>query len=112
MLHGQLLPNHSYVSLEELGQGLFDSLLCLTNKDIFSTRPREGEWYFPNGTWVPIEGMGWRFYRDRRTKIVRLHERYSSDSVFGMFRCEVKDNSDVPYILYAGIFPPHGGKTL
>ena len=34
MLHGRLLSNNSYVSLEELGEGPLDSLLCLTDKDI------------------------------------------------------------------------------
>lgn len=111
MLHGRLLPNHSYVSLEELGWGVFDSLLCLTDKDIYTIRPREGEWYFPNGTQVPIEGTGWRFYRDRRTKIVRLHQRVSSTRVFGMFRCVVRDSINVPHTLYAGIFPSQEGNT-
>ena len=109
MLHGRLLPNHSYVSLEELGQGVFDSLLCLTDKDIYKIQPREGEWYFPNGTQVPIGNTGWRFYRDRQTKAVRLHQRVSSAGVFGMFRCTVKNSSNVPYILYAGIFPSQRG---
>ena len=109
MMHGRLLPNHSYISLEELGQGVFDSLLCLTDKDIYHINPREGEWYFPNGTQVPIEGTGWRFYRNRQTKVVRLHQRFSTTGAFGMFRCVVKDNTNIPHTLYAGIFPSQGG---
>ena len=109
MLHGRLLPNHSYVSLEELGMGAFDSLLCLTNKNIYTIRPREGEWHFPNGTQVPIEDTGWRFYRDRHRKAVRLHQGVSSAEAFGMFYCKVNDSSNVPHTLYAGIFPSQGG---
>lgn len=111
MLHGRLLSNHSYISLEELGQGHFDSLICLTDKDIFNIRPRQGEWYFPNGTRVPIENGGWIFYRNRDLKMVRLHQKYATDSVSGMFRCEVNGSLNISYVLYAGIFPDNQGNS-
>ena len=108
MLHGRLLPNHSYVSIEELGMGVFDSLLCLTNKDIYYIDPREGEWHFPNGTRL-LRYTGWGFYRDRLLKAVRLHQGVSSVGAFGMFYCKVNDSSNVPHTLYAGVFPSQGG---
>ena len=109
MLQGQLLPNNSYVSLEELGEGPFDSLLCLTDKDIFTIGPREGEWYFPNGTRVPVQGANFNFYRNRHTQIVRLHQRYATANLSGMFQCEVNNRDEVLQVLYAGIFPSDGG---
>ena len=109
MLHGQLLSNNSYVSLEELGEGLINSLLCVTDKDISTSGHREGEWYFPNGTQVPIQGAGLNFYRNRHTQIVHLHQRYATANLFGMFRCEVSNRDQVLHVLYAGIFPSGGG---
>lgn len=104
MLHGRLLSNHSYVSLDELGQGPFDSLLCLTDKDIYNIQPREGQWYFPNGTQVPIKGTGWSYYRSRDTKVVQLHQRNSLSRASGIFRCEVQDVSGLTHTLFAGVF--------
>ena len=93
-LKGVFIANNSYVFVRDIGEGDAAALLCHTNKTDCCGYPyRLGEWYYPNGTKVNIEGFyppESLFYRNRGQSVVRLNHR-GSPSPRGRFRCEVPD---------------------
>ena len=99
-LKGAVIVNNSYVDVADIGKyddtGEDAALLCNTNKSDCCNIIRTGEWYFPSGARVGIEGessLHDRFYRNRGPSIVRLN-RHGSPSQRGSFRCEVLDDNN------------------
>jgi hypothetical protein len=87
------------------------SLLCFTNKlDCCGEASlRSGEWYFPNGSRVPVQKDG-AIYRDGGASVVRLNWRNHSDSPIGVFRCQIPDNNMVKLQdIYIGVYPRNAG---
>ena len=97
-LKGVSIPNDSYVDINDIGEG-DNALLCCCSKS------RTGEWYFPNGSQVEIQGTRKShsnlnyFYRNRldsthmpQSQQVRLN-RIKHPPESGRFRCEVQSLS-------------------
>ena len=64
---------------------------------------RHGEFYYPNGTAVPIEGEKYGMYRNRGDQFIRLNQRLpasDADTVAGEYRCEIPDGSGNTRDLY------------
>ena len=85
---GNQLANYSIVSLEEIGEGEC-ALICYTNSPGCCESPRAGEWYFPNGSAVSIEGHMKEFYRSRDSMVVRLNRRHNAVSPTGIYCCDI-----------------------
>lgn len=85
-LKGVVIPNNSYVDVDDIGEGN-DALLCHTNKtdcwDGMGGEQREGEWYFPNGTQLSVE---------RNDSLQNPFYRNGGHSV-GEFQCKIPDSS-------------------
>ena len=68
-----------------------------------------GEWYYPDGSRVPIVGERALFYRTRRDDgLVLLHRRNHNiitASSTGLFCCELPDATDVTRTLCIGLLP-------
>ena len=84
------------------------ALLCHTNKTNCCKSSlgqiQAGEWYYPNGTRVGIKNIkGIEFYRDRHTRVVRLHHRQGTFVLRGRFSCEVPDANDVNQTVFVNI---------
>jgi hypothetical protein len=104
-LKGEIIANNSYVGIDDIGED-DDALLCHTNKTdcCHESYNRAGEWYFPNGMIVKIEGRSAdEFYRDRRAQVVRLNRRQGTFTVRGLFRCEVPDANNKWQTIYVNI---------
>ena len=104
-LHRVTIANDSYVDVDVIGEGA-NALLCRTDKLSCCGEPpnRAGEWYFPNGTMVGIQGGTQdEFYRDRATQVVRLNHRQGTFTERGLFRCEVPDASNTVQTVYVNI---------
>ena len=104
---GMQYPNNSIVNIEEVGEGSH-ALACQTDKRPCCGTPyRIGEWYYPNGSRVPIEGEGALFYRNRSDEgLVLLHRRNrETASSTGLFCCVLPDASYVFYTLCIGLLP-------
>ena len=64
-----------------------------------------GEFYFPNGTQVPILGNDpsiRTYYRNRGLRFIRLNRR-SVDTETGQFRCEIPDASGTTVNIFINI---------
>ena len=93
--------------MEGVGEGV-DALACQTDRRPCCGTPpnRYGEWYYPDGSRVPIEGAGISFYRNRNDEgLVLLHRRYHSLYPTGIYCCVLPDADDVNQNLCIGLFP-------
>ena len=100
-------PNNSIVRIEDVGEGSH-ALACQTDRrPCCGTLPdRFGQWYYPNGRVVPIEGARESFYRNRNDEgLVLLHRRYYSLYPTGLYCCVLPDANDVNQKLYIGLLP-------
>ena len=95
--------NNTVVIGDDIGEGTA-GLLCVTNKTSCCTGVnRAGEFYYPNGTMVPTLSMGYGFYRNRDSSVVRLNRRNGAQVHAGEYRCQVPDAGGVDQSLYINI---------
>ena len=120
-LNGQTITNEGDVFASDIGEGgnatttMGGGLLCITDSSSCCRgfdNPNgggQGEWYFPNGTAVPIRGdrtTGNFFFRDRDAKIVRLNSR-NNPTARGRFYCEVPNAAGTIVRVYVNIGEYH-----
>ena len=91
---GIFIANASSILISDIGEGDEGALLCFTDLsqccDSDSGRV-EGEWHFPDGSPVQIEGNGGNFYHDRGPGVVRLNRRNNATFPTGLYCCDVQD---------------------
>ena len=114
-LKGTTYQNNSIVTLENIGEGGDDALLCGTNQTACCRPPYTGEngsavgnWFFPNRTRVPGSGNNWDFHRTRGQMNVRLHRRRGGAE--GIYRCEIPDTMNVTQSIYIGVYSASTGE--
>ena len=101
------------MTLEDIGEGHDDALLCLTNLPACCGSNNMGNvlgnWYFPNGTTVPSLGKNQDFYRTRGQMVVRMNRRRGG--VEGIYRCEIpNDTTNVTQTIYIGVYSASTGE--
>ena len=111
---GQTLVNHSYVDLSTVGYSSNDSVVCHTDLSTCcsgSQGAHRGDWYFPNGTRLPLSGD---VYEARRAQRVELRHNTATGPT-GIYRCDiatniVHDNTDISVrdTVYVGLYPVNG----
>ena len=77
--------NNSIVNLDEEG----GMLQCFTNRSNCCRPQRLGEWIYPNGSNVTIEGINGDFYRSRDVGEVILSWTENALIPKGVFCCEI-----------------------
>ena len=101
-LNGEVIPNHGYVEISDIGSSDTTALLCHTN------RPADigGHWFAPDGDRVgevgSIGGVP-GFQRSRDPMLVRLR-RNSGTPDEGIYWCGVNDATDTPQTVYVGLY--------
>ena len=72
MLGSNSIHNNSNILIGEIGEGDDGALVCVTdliwccrNADTPGVGGALGEWFYPNGSAVPVSGRGFDFYRSR-----------------------------------------------
>ena len=96
------------MTLEDIGEGEKDALLCNTNLTACCRPPysgsTNGNWYFPNGSSrIPSRGnLHSTFYRTRGQMVVRLNHRRGGEE--GIYRCEIPDSVNVVQNIYIGLY--------
>ena len=81
------------------------SLMCTTDSDVCCVyESRAGEFYFPDGTQVPVSdnNLTRTYYRNRISGAIRLNRR-SNGTITGQFRCEIPDATGTMVNLFINI---------
>ena len=100
-LNGVVYMNNSAASLLEVGEGE-NALFCKTSREECCGTPpnRFGEFYYPNGTKVPIAKLQQGFYCNRGQQVIRLNRREGVTSPAGRYQCEIPDASGMTQNIY------------
>ena len=101
-LRGVWYHDNDVINIMDVGENE-SALICQTD-----LRPcckystfRAGEWYYPNGEVVPIEGKKRDFYRNRGDDgTVRLNRRNNATYPNGIYRCEIPDHRGINQTLH------------
>ena len=115
VLRGTPYQNNSIVTLEDIGEGDDDALLCKTNQTACCQSSDTGShalghWYFPNGTKVPGSSDQWDFSRTRGQMVVLLHRRRGGEE--GIYRCEIPDAMNINQTIYIGVYSTSTGEWM
>ena len=116
------LANHSYVDLSLVGRPDFgggEGVQCITDLITCCTGtvgPHRGDWYFPDGTRVPFNGLNVDTFEVRVSQAVDLRCDSDANSPTGIYRCDiptnaVHDGSDISVrdTVYVGLYTASGG---
>ena len=102
------------MTLEDIGDS-DDALLCITNQTACCKNPYTGEkknalgnWFFPNGSRVPSDGMNRDISRGRGQMVVHMRRRRGG--VKGIYRCEIPDTFGFIQTLYIGVYSANNGE--
>ena len=106
-LNGEIIRNHSYVYISDIGSTDNTALLCITNRPPpTGSTTSGGDWFAPGGTKVGSLGTtdvpG--FSRTRGPMVVRLGRNTATDPAEGIYYCEVVDNTETEQRVYVGIY--------
>ena len=111
-LNGDIIPNHGYVKMSDIGSTDNTALLCHTNRPASGGEVNSGgDWFAPDGdkvgglTSTDVPGFG----RNRGDMIVRLR-RNTGTPEEGIYHCEVEDADDVQQTVYVGLYNSGEGK--
>ena len=108
--------NNTVVLITDIGNDLQtgggNPLVCATQlTPCCGTSPnRFGDWFYPNGAVVPIEGAGASFYRKRRDSGnsmlggALLYRRNDAMSPTGVYHCIIPGSDQVNQMLYIGLY--------
>ena len=120
---GQTLTNHSYVDLSLVGDDASgsDSVQCISDLSTCCSSPQgghRGDWYFPNGTQLPLSDGGGDIYEGRHdgsASISRTNSNTGGPS--GIYRCDIPTNAvhhdtdaSVRDTVYVGLYLDGGGE--
>ena len=109
---GSNMPNHSYVDLNRMGTAENNILQCYTDLSTCCSAAQgrhRGDWYFPNGKRLPLNG--YVLFEGRGTKRAVVY--YSGNgSISGIYRCDIEttavnDNSGSES-LFVGLYTSGG----
>ena len=112
-LNDDIIPNHGYVMISDIGSTEDTALICHTNRPASGVNSG-GNWVGPNGMVVGGATIGVinvpGFRRNRDPMIVRLYRNTATDPPLqGIFHCEVEDDTDRQQTVYVGVYGSGGG---
>ena len=102
------------MTLEDIGEGHDDALLCITNYIACCRPPYTGEmghtlgnWFFPNRSRVFSAGNH-DFYRTRGQMVVLMHRRRGG--VEGIYHCVIPDAMNFNQTIFIGVYSASTGE--
>ena len=102
---GQTVSNHSYVNLTLVGRPDWSqgghSVQCHTNLPTCCSGaegPYRGNWYFPNGTRLPLPNGDTAVFASRLAQRVDLRRNFGDvpTGISGIYRCDIPIMEDNP----------------
>ena len=112
-MNGDIIPNHGYLVIDDIGSIDDTALLCNTNRPPHDYRDSGGDWFSPDGTAVGRSGFNYvpGFVRNRAPNVVRLL-RYNSSTdpaAEGIYWCSIWDADEKPHLAYVGLYNTGNG---
>ena len=111
-LNGEIIPNHGYVAISDIGSNDPTALLCNTDRGPDSSGNAGGDWFAPDGTAVGninnknVPG----FVRNRGSMVVRLLRDTGPDpAAEGIFRSSILDAEGNNQMVYVGLYNTGNG---
>ena len=104
-LYGEVIPNHGYVEISEIGYSYRTALLCHTNRPAIRsyTSYLVGKWLTPERDRVEYyDGSG--FWSDIYSMAVILFRSTYGTAEQGIFECEIKDATETLQTVYVGLY--------
>ena len=104
-LKGDIIPNHGYVVISDIGTTWETALLCHTNRPPPPGQLNSGgDWFAPDGARVNNADVP-GFTRNRDPMLVRLFRYPHGDSPQeGVYTCSVKDATSTVREVYVGLY--------
>ena len=121
---GTTLPNHSYVDFNAVGENRYgsytDTVQCHTDLSTCCSTEQlvpRGDWFFPNGTRLPLFNESYDIEESLRSQVVHIRRVNTAiNGPSGIYRCfigtiAVHSNSDpsVGEAVYVGLYHNGGG---
>ena len=115
-LNDDLIPNHGYVVISDIGSTDDTALICHTNRPATlgssDQRHSGGNWFAPDETRVTGTAVP-RFMRTRGPMMVRLLRNTATDPPSeGIYHCLVEDDTLTEQTVYVGVYNSGGGTQL
>ena len=101
-LNGDIIPNHGYVEISDIGSTDGSALLCHTNY-IRPLSHSGGDWLAPSGARIQEDDVK-GFTRNRGFKVVRLKRTTTGPPPEGMYWCSIQDASSTHQTIYVGLY--------
>ena len=110
-LNGDIIPNHGYVDISDVGSTDATALLCYTNRNPPPGSTISGRnWLVPDGKRVPNEGVP-GFNRNRGPMVVRLRRNIATDpAAQGIYQCIALNADGNKQIVHVGLYNSGKGK--
>ena len=108
---GQTLAKHSYVDLSLVGSDDTSSVQCITDLGTCCTSNQgghRGDWYFPNGTRLPLSGGGDICESRGAQSVIMSRKNSNTGGPSGIYRCDIPTKD--PNAVYAGLYLDGGGE--
>ena len=111
-LNDDIIPNHGYVVITDIGSTDNASLICHTNRPATLSNPHSGgDWFAPDETRVNKDAVP-GFRRNRDLMIVRLLRNTATDLPSeGIYHCLVEDDTFTKQTVYVGLYNTGGGTS-
>ena len=114
-LNDDIIPNHGYVMISDIGSTDNTALLCHTNRPATLGPPNKphsgGDWFAPDETIISGNNVpGLR--RNRGPMVVRLYRNNGTGTpAEGIYDCVVDDDNIIltPQVVYVGLYNSGGG---
>ena len=109
-LNDDIIPNHDYVLISDIGSTSDTALICHTNRpasiDMYGNTNSGGDWFSPENTAIDYYGasvMGFR--RNRSPMIMRLFRNTATDpATEGIYHCVMEDHRAIPHTVFVGLY--------
>ena len=108
-LNGDVIPNHGYVEISEIGSTDTTALLCRNNCVLCSDSYQSGEnWFAPSRTAVNFDYVP-GFISNRGRNVIRL-KRINGTPAEGIYSCSIQNAAPTIHTVYVGLY--NSGKGI
>ena len=110
-LNGDIIPNHGYVVISDIGSTDVTALICHTNRPatLNNNAHSGGDWFAPDNTRVTGAAVP-GFRRSRGPMTVRLLRTTATGTPSeGIYHCLIMDAEETFIMVYVGLYNSGGG---